>query len=81
MSKYENILQKLAEEECIASEFSYAAYCHEFTKERGDIFYIEKNGTFCGGCNDYSAEQINAIANACKKIAANYQAEHGKEGA
>lgn len=79
MNKYDKILKKLAKENSIEEEYNYLEYCHEFSKENGDMFYIEKNGTFNPGMNDYSAEQIMCIAKACKKIAANYQAEHGKE--
>lgn len=70
MNKYEKILNKLAKEECIAEEYSYIEYSHEFSKENGDVFLIERNGTFWAGMNDYSAEQIKAIAKACVKIAA-----------
>lgn len=70
MNKYEKILNKLAKEECIEEEYEYIEYSHEFSKDNGDIFSIDRKGTFCPGMNDYSAEQIKAIAKACVKIAA-----------
>lgn len=79
MKKYDKILHNLAEIECIKDAYDYADYCHEFCAERGASFGIDRTGTLhaCGAT--LSPDQLDAVAKACKKIAANYKAEHGKE--
>lgn len=71
MSKYDKILQKLAECDCIKETYDYADYCHEFCAEDGSSFGIDRTGTLNSCDATLSPDQLDAIAKACKKIAAN----------
>lgn len=79
MNNYDKILQKLAECDCIKEAYAYADYCHEFCAEGGASFGIDRTGTLnsCGATLSYV--QIDAIAKACRKIAANYKTDHAND--
>lgn len=94
---FEEIIKELAEKPCIKKDFKLKSTMKDmqvfhratFSVDTFGSFTIDHMGYFSVLCNDsnytnftaFSPEQHTAISEACAEIAANCQAEHGKEEA